>query len=99
MEAADAAPGTQHDLLGHVLGLAAIAQQPQYRSAIFYHSAGQQVARNRITRRRAAIAIRRHRHPDHPCVCLLPSRGVHQRYLEKQGHTSCAVTIGERDRG
>jgi Peptide methionine sulfoxide reductase len=42
-EAADTAPGPQHDLLGHVLGFPAIAQQPQYRSAVLVHSADRQV--------------------------------------------------------
>ena len=44
----------------------------QYRSAIFYHDAGQQEAAISIARRRAAIGEAADRHGDHPCVCVLP---------------------------
>ena len=33
-------------------------------------------SRDRITRRKAAIGTAADRHADHPCVCVLPGRGV-----------------------
>ena len=51
MEAADAAPGPQHDLLGHVLGLASIAEQPQqHREQAVGMGAGQLLDRVHVAR-------------------------------------------------
>ena len=65
----------------------------QYRSAIFYHDAGQQ---------EAAIASRdaEQQSPSRQIVTQITfasafyrAEQYHQRYLEKHGRTSCAVTI------
>jgi len=49
VEAANAPPGPQHDLLGHVFGLAAIAQQAQqHREHAVGVRAGQLLERGRV---------------------------------------------------
>jgi peptide-methionine (S)-S-oxide reductase len=71
----------------------------QYRSAIFVHSADQQAL---------AIASRDAWQQSltkpivtqiTPASAFYRAEEYHQRYLEKLGRTSCAVTIGQRDRG
>ena len=65
----------------------------QYRSAIFYHDAGQQ---------EAAIASRDAEQASHrrqivtqitPASAFYRAEEYHQRYLEKHGQPGCAVTI------
>jgi peptide-methionine (S)-S-oxide reductase len=65
----------------------------QYRSAIFYHDAGQ---------RAAAIAAREAEQSSHrrpivtqitPASAFYRAEEYHQRYLEKHGHPGCAATI------
>jgi peptide-methionine (S)-S-oxide reductase len=65
----------------------------QYRSAIFYHDAGQQ---------EAAIASRDAEQPSRrrqivteitPASAFYRAEEYHQRYLEKHGHPGCAVTV------
>ncbi len=65
----------------------------QYRSAIFYHDTGQQElaiaardAEQRSLRRRIVTQIT-------PASAFYRAEEYHQRYLEKHGHASCAVTI------
>jgi len=65
----------------------------QYRSAIFYHDAGQQEAA--ITSRDAAQqSVRRQIVTEiTPASAFYRAEEYHQRYLEKHGQASCAVTI------
>ena len=65
----------------------------QYRSAIFYHDTGQQElaiaardAEQQSRRRRIVTQIT-------PASAFYRAEEYHQRYLEKHGHASCAVTI------
>jgi peptide-methionine (S)-S-oxide reductase len=65
----------------------------QYRSAIFYHGAGQQEAaiasrdaEQQSVRRQIVTQIT-------PASAFYRAEEYHQRYLEKQGRGSCAVTI------
>jgi len=65
----------------------------QYRSAIFCHDAGQQElavasrdARQQSLRRKIVTQII-------PASAFYRAEEYHQRYLEKHGHASCAVTI------
>jgi peptide-methionine (S)-S-oxide reductase len=65
----------------------------QYRSAIFYYDAGQQEAatasrdaEQQSVRRQIVTQII-------PASALYRAEEYHQRYLEKHGRTSCAVTI------
>ncbi len=71
----------------------------QYRSAIFVHSADQQVlaissrdAEQQSLTRAIVTQIT-------PASAFYRAEEYHQRYLEKRGRASCAVTIGEQDRG
>jgi len=66
----------------------------QYRSAIFCHDAGQMElaiaardARQRSLRRQIVTQIV-------PASAFYRAGEYHQRYLEKHGRASCAVTIG-----
>src|ERR1700754_3760313 len=71
----------------------------QYRSAIFVHSAGQQVLatasrdpeQQSLTRPIATHSI--------PASAFYRAEEYHQRYLEKRGRASCFATVGEQDRG
>ena len=65
----------------------------QYRSAIFYHDAGQQEAA--ITSRDAAQqSVRRQIVTEiTPASAFYRAEEYHQRYLEKHGRAACAVTI------
>ena len=65
----------------------------QYRSAIFYHDAGQQQAaiasrdaEQQSLRRQIVTQIT-------PASAFYRAEEYHQRYLEKHGHPGCAVTI------
>jgi peptide-methionine (S)-S-oxide reductase len=65
----------------------------QYRSAIFYHGAGQQEAaiasrdaEQQSVRRQIVTQIT-------PASAFYRAEEYHQRYVEKHGRTSCAVTI------
>ena len=65
----------------------------QYRSAIFYHDAGQQEAaiasrdaEQQSARRQIVTQIT-------PASAFYRAEEYHQRYLEKHGRTGCAVTI------
>ena len=65
----------------------------QYRSAIFYHDAGQQEAaiasrdaEQQSLRRQIVTQIT-------PASAFYPAEEYHQRYLEKHGRTACAVTV------
>ena len=65
----------------------------QYRSAIFYHDAGQQEAaiasrgtEQQSLRRQIVTQIT-------PASAFYRAEEYHQRYLEKHGRASCAVTI------
>ena len=65
----------------------------QYRSAIFYHDTGQRElaiaacdAEQQSRRRRIVTQIT-------PASAFYRAEEYHQRYLEKHGHASCAVTI------
>jgi peptide-methionine (S)-S-oxide reductase len=65
----------------------------QYRSAIFYHDAGQQEAaiasrdaEQQSLRRQIVTQIT-------PASAFYWAEEYHQRYLEKQGHPGCAATI------
>ncbi len=65
----------------------------QYRSAIFCHDTGQQElaiaardAEQQSRRRRIVTQIT-------PASAFYRAEEYHQRYLEKHGHASCAVTI------
>jgi peptide-methionine (S)-S-oxide reductase len=70
----------------------------QYRSAIFVHSADQQAlaiasrdAEQQMLTRPIVTQIT-------PASAFYRAEEHHQRYLEKRGRASCAVTISERDR-
>jgi peptide-methionine (S)-S-oxide reductase len=65
----------------------------QYRSAIFYHDAGQQEAA--IASRDAEQQSRRRQIVTQitPASAFYPAEEYHQRYLEKHGRTACAVTV------
>ena len=65
----------------------------QYRSAIFYHDAGQQEAA--ITSRDAAQrSVKRQIVTEiTPASAFYRAEEYHQRYLEKHGRAACAVTI------
>ena len=65
----------------------------QYRSAIFCHDAGQQEAA--ITSRDAEQQSRRRQIVTQiiPAPAFYRAEEYHQRYLEKHGRTSCAVTV------
>jgi peptide-methionine (S)-S-oxide reductase len=65
----------------------------QYRSAVFYHDAGQRDAatasrdaEQQSLRRQIVTQIA-------PASAFYPAEEYHQRYLEKHGRTSCAVTV------
>ena len=65
----------------------------QYRSAIFYHDAGQQAAaigsrdaEQQSLRRQIVTQIT-------PASAFYRAEEYHQRYLEKHGHPGCAATI------
>ena len=65
----------------------------QYRSAIFYHDAGQQQtaiascdAEQQSLRRQIVTQIT-------PASAFYRAEEYHQRYLEKHGRTSCAATV------
>jgi peptide-methionine (S)-S-oxide reductase len=71
----------------------------QYRSAIFYHGAAQQALaiesrdlEQKSRRRQIVTEIT-------PASAFYRAEEYHQRYLEKHGHASCAVTIGGQARG
>jgi len=71
----------------------------QYRSAIFCHGAEQQElaiasreSEQRSRRRRIVTQIV-------PASAFYRAEEYHQRYLEKHGNASCAVTIGGQARG
>jgi len=66
----------------------------QYRSAIFYHDAGQQEtaiasrdAQQQSRKRQIVTQIT-------PASAFYRAEEYHQRYLEKHGHPTCAATIG-----
>ena len=66
----------------------------QYRSAIFYHGAGQEALaiesrdlEQKSRRRQIVTEIT-------PAAAFYRAEEYHQRYLEKHGNASCAVTIG-----
>jgi peptide-methionine (S)-S-oxide reductase len=66
----------------------------QYRSAIFYHGADQQElavaardAEQHSLRRQIVTEIT-------PAAAFYRAEEYHQRYLEKHGRATCAVTIG-----
>ena len=65
----------------------------QYRSAIFYHDAGQQEAA--IASRDAQQQSRRRQIVTQitPASAFYRAEEYHQRYLEKHGHPGCAATI------
>jgi peptide-methionine (S)-S-oxide reductase len=65
----------------------------QYRSAIFYHGAGQQEAaiasrdaEQQSVRRQIVTQIT-------PASAFYRAEEYHQRYLEKHGHAGCAATV------
>jgi peptide-methionine (S)-S-oxide reductase len=66
----------------------------QYRSAIFYHGAAQEALAiesrdlEQESRRRQIVT------EITPASAFYRAEEYHQRYLEKHGHASCAVTIG-----
>jgi peptide-methionine (S)-S-oxide reductase len=71
----------------------------QYRSAIFYHGAAQQALaiesrdlEQKSRRRQIVTEIT-------PASAFYRAEEYHQRYLEKHGHASCAVTISGQARG
>ena len=71
----------------------------QYRSAIFYHGAAQEALaiesrdlEQKSRRRQIVTEIT-------PASAFYRAEEYHQRYLEKHGHASCAVTIGGQARG
>jgi peptide-methionine (S)-S-oxide reductase len=66
----------------------------QYRSAIFYHGAAQEALaiesrdlEQKSRRRQIVTEIT-------PASAFYRAEEYHQRYLEKHGNASCAVTIG-----
>jgi len=65
----------------------------QYRSAIFYHDAGQMEAA--IASRDAEQQSRKRRIVTEitPASAFYRAEEYHQRYLEKHGHPGCAATI------
>jgi peptide-methionine (S)-S-oxide reductase len=71
----------------------------QYRSAIFCHSAAQEALAigsrdlEQPSRRRQIVT------EITPASAFYRAEEYHQRYLEKHGHASCAVTIGGQARG
>jgi len=71
----------------------------QYRSAIFYHGAAQEALAvesrdlEQESRRRQIVT------EITPASAFYRAEEYHQRYLEKHGHASCAVTIGGQTRG
>ncbi|HEY0935105.1 MAG TPA: peptide-methionine (S)-S-oxide reductase MsrA [Trebonia sp.] len=71
----------------------------QYRSAVFCHDAAQQAlatasrdTEQRLRRRPVVTQII-------PASAFYRAEEYHQRYREKNGHASCAVTIGGQARG
>jgi peptide-methionine (S)-S-oxide reductase len=71
----------------------------QYRSAIFYHGAAQEALaiesrdlEQKSRRRQIVTEIT-------PASAFYRAEEYHQRYLEKHGNASCAVTIGGQARG
>jgi peptide-methionine (S)-S-oxide reductase len=66
----------------------------QYRSAIFYHGADQQALA--VAARDAEQPARRRQIVTQitPASAFYRAEEYHQRYQEKHGHASCAVTIG-----
>jgi peptide-methionine (S)-S-oxide reductase len=71
----------------------------QYRSAIFYHGAAQEALAiesrdlEQESRRRQIVT------EITPASAFYRAEEYHQRYLEKHGNASCAVTIGGQARG
>jgi peptide-methionine (S)-S-oxide reductase len=71
----------------------------QYRSAIFYHGSAQEALAiesrdlEQESRRRQIVT------EITPASAFYRAEEYHQRYLEKHGHASCAVTIGGQARG
>jgi peptide-methionine (S)-S-oxide reductase len=70
----------------------------QYRSALFFHDAAQQTlatasrdAEQHLRRRPVVTEIG-------PASAFYRAEEYHQRYREKNGHASCAVTIGSQAR-
>ncbi len=68
----------------------------QYRTEIFFHSPEQEVAATRSkaeaqTRFRKPIATK-----ISPAPSFWPAEEYHQRYLEKKGLASCAITVANR---
>ncbi|HEY1318791.1 MAG TPA: peptide-methionine (S)-S-oxide reductase MsrA, partial [Streptosporangiaceae bacterium] len=65
----------------------------QYRSAIFYHGAGQQEAA--LASRDAEQQSRKRQIVTQitPASAFYRAEEYHQRYLEKHGHPACAATI------
>ncbi len=71
----------------------------QYRSAIFCHGADQQALA--IASRDAEQASRRRQIVTQitPASAFYRAEEYHQRFREKHGHATCAVTIGTQTRG
>jgi methionine-S-sulfoxide reductase len=71
----------------------------QYRSAIFCHGAGQQEIASRSRDSEQQSRKRQIVTQLTPASAFYRAEEYHQRFREKHGHASCAVTIGDPVRG
>ena len=67
----------------------------QYRSAVFCHGADQQAIANQSRDAEQQSRKRRIVTQLTPASAFYRAEEYHQRYLEKHGHASCAVTVGD----
>jgi peptide-methionine (S)-S-oxide reductase len=67
----------------------------QYRSAIYFHGPGQEVAATRSRAEAQARLARPIATEITAATDFYPAEDYHQRYLEKRGMASCAVTVAQ----
>ena len=66
----------------------------QYRSAIFFHTPGQEAAARASKEDLQSRSARKIVTEITPASEFWPAEEYHQRYLEKRGLASCAITVG-----
>jgi peptide-methionine (S)-S-oxide reductase len=67
----------------------------QYRSAVYFHGPEQEVAANRSKAEAQSRFPRPIATEIVPAAEFYPAEDYHQRYLEKRGMASCAVTVAQ----